>query len=51
MGEPTSANMAPYLMTVSTHPSVDLLISGEYDFNDSSSLTRDSRRDSRRDST
>jgi hypothetical protein len=38
MGGLTSANTAPTLMTVSTRPSTDLLISGEYDFNDSSSF-------------
>jgi hypothetical protein len=37
LGELTSANTAPYLITLSTPLSIDLLISGEYSFNDSSS--------------
>ena len=45
MGEPTSANTAPYLIHLSITLSVDPLISGEYSFNKISSLRSDERRD------
>ena len=46
MGEPTSANTAPYLMLLSIILSVVPLISGGYSFNKPSSLWSDTRRES-----
>jgi len=46
MGELTSANTDPYLIPFSTALSIDPLISGEYPFNNSSSLWSHERRDS-----
>jgi len=46
MGEPTSANTAPYLMPFSTALSMDPVISEEYSFNNASSSLSDERRDS-----
>jgi len=45
MGEPTSANTPPYLITVSKALSVDPFINGEYSFNNPSSSWSDERRD------
>ena len=46
MGELTSAKTDPYLIPFSMALSIDPLISGEYPFNNSSSLWSDERRDS-----
>ena len=45
MGELTSDNTTPYLITVSKALSVDLFISGEYSFSNPSSVWSKERRD------